>query len=62
MELVYLTAAVAAAFWGGWLTARTIYGDPRPRHAVKDDPIAPTVVEDCKFTRSVMDWGRRYER
>lgn len=56
MELIYLTVAVGAAFWGGWLTARTIHGDPRPR-AAEDDAIAQD-----DFTRSINGWGRRYER
>jgi hypothetical protein len=56
MEYLYLAAVAAGAFALGWLTARTIYGEPRKR-LVQDDPIAHD-----DFTRSVMDWGRRYER
>lgn len=56
MEYLFLAVAALGAFALGWTAARTIHGGPRKR-AVEDDPIAHD-----EFTRSVMDWGRRYER
>lgn len=57
MDYIFLAVAAAGAFALGWTAARTIYGGPRKR-AVEDD----AVIHHDDFTRSVMDWGRRYER
>ncbi len=57
MEFLFLGVLGLGAFAMGWTAARTIYGDPRKR-VVEDD----TITTDDDFTRSVQDWGNRYER
>ena len=56
MEYVFLAVAALGAFALGWTAARTIYGDPRKR-VVEDEP-----YNHNEFTRSIQDWGSRYDR
>lgn len=56
MEYLYLAAAALGAFALGWRAAQLAYSI---RRELADEP---EPIDQDEFTRSVMDWGRRYER